>query len=157
MRSTNCIKTSLVCVPACFHYKPHMARSSSLGLESHADYAGNVALIDEQIRQISTAIERRGEWDETLVVIVSDHDEMDGDAELVYKSNFFDGALWMPLWVKRRGAVDGAVCTAPVEWIDIGPIRVEVFGGETDYPQFGLLLHPLLNNPKDEHRVAAIS
>lgn len=157
MRFTNCIKTSLVCVSACFHYRPHTARPSSLGLESHADYAGDVALIDEQIRQISTAIKRRGEWDETLVVIVSDYDEMDDDAELIYKSSFFDGALWMPLRVKRRGAVDGVVCTAPVEWIDIGPIRVEVAGGEIDYPQFGRLLHPMLNNPQDEHRVAAIS
>jgi choline-sulfatase len=122
-----------------------------------ANYAGNVALIDEQIGQIFAAIERRGEWDETLVVLVSDHGEMNGDAGLMYKSNFLDGAVRVPLLVKRPGAVGGAVCAAPVEWIDIGPTLVEATGGEIDYPQFGRSLHPLLNNPQNEHRAEAIS
>ena len=122
-----------------------------------ANYAGNVALIDEQIGQIFAAIERRGEWDETLVVLVSDHGEMNGDAGLMYKSNFLDGAVRVPLLVKRTGAVGGAVCAAPVEWIDIGPTLVEATGGEIDYPQFGRSLQPLLNNPQNEHRAEAIS
>ena len=122
-----------------------------------ANYAGNVALIDEQIGQIFAAIERRGEWDETLVVLVSDHGEMNGDAGLMYKSNSLDGAGRVPLLVKRPGAVGGAVCAAPVEWIDIGPTLVEAAGGELDYPQFGRSLRPLLINPQNEHRAEAIS
>ena len=36
-----------------------------------ANYAGNVSLIDDQIGQLFAAIERRGEWQNTVVVLCS--------------------------------------------------------------------------------------
>ena len=53
-----------------------------------ANYAGNVSLIDDQIGQLFAAIERRGEWQNTVVVLCSDHGEMNGDYGLIYKGNF---------------------------------------------------------------------
>ena len=122
-----------------------------------ANYAGNLALIDEQIGQLFATVERRGEWDNTVVVLVSDHGEMNGDAGLIYKSNFLDGAVRVPLLIRRPGMAGGAVCEAPVEWIDIGPTLIEVAGGEVDYPQFGRSLNPLLEDPQAEHRREAIA
>jgi len=122
-----------------------------------ANYAGNVALIDEQIGQIFAAISRRGEWDDTVVVLVSDHGEMNGDAGLIYKSNFLDSAVRVPLLIRVPQQEGGRVCEAPVEWIDIGPTLVEVAGGAVDYPQFGSSLIPLLENPGAQHRREAIS
>ena len=62
-----------------------------------------------------------------MVVLVSDHGEMNGDAGLIYKSNFLDGALRVPLVVRTPGMVGGAVSDALVEWIDIGPTLIEFF------------------------------
>ena len=67
-----------------------------------ANYAGNTSLIDAQIGEILEAVEGRGELDNTIIVFVSDHGEMNGDAGLVYKSNFLDGAVRVPLLVRAR-------------------------------------------------------
>ena len=53
-----------------------------------ANYAGNVTLIDDQMGEIFEAIEARGELDNTVIVHMSDHGEMNGDCGLIYKSNF---------------------------------------------------------------------
>ena len=91
-----------------------------------ANYAGNVSLIDDQIGQLFAAIERRGEWQNTVVVLCSDHGEMNGDYGLIYKGNFLNSAVRVPLLVKGPG-VAGGVCEAPVEWFrrgaDAGRIR----------------------------------
>ena len=39
-----------------------------------ANYAGHVSLIDDQIGQLFAVIERRTEWQNTVVVLCSDHD-----------------------------------------------------------------------------------
>jgi choline-sulfatase len=64
-----------------------------------ANYAGNVALIDEQIGGILQAVEARGELDNTVILFTSDHGELNGDFGLIYKSVLLDGAARVPLIV----------------------------------------------------------
>jgi len=126
-----------------------------------ANYAGNVTLIDAQIGQILEVIEKRGELDNTVIAFSSDHGEMNGDYGLLYKETFLDGAVRVPLLVRTpdtvRSPPTGRVCTAPVEWFDIGPTLVELAGGQVDYPQFARSLCPLLADPGREHRREAVS
>ncbi|MEC8842231.1 MAG: sulfatase-like hydrolase/transferase, partial [Candidatus Poribacteria bacterium] len=56
-----------------------------------ANYAGNVTLIDHQIGEVLQVIKDRGEFDNTIIAFVSDHGEMNGDYNLIYKSNFLNG------------------------------------------------------------------
>ena len=129
--------------------------------QMRANYAGNVTLIDDAIGRIITTVQERGEWEDTVVVFASDHGEMNGDHGLVYKSNFLNGAVRVPLLVRAPGttaaATRGAVCPSPVEWLDIGPTLVELAGGEIDYEQFGRSLVPALEDPAATHRGEAIS
>lgn len=124
-----------------------------------ADYAGNVSLIDDQIGQILAAVEARGELDNTVIVFSSDHGEMNGDHGMIYKMNFFDGAVRVPLIVRTPetvgSAVAGSVNDSPAEWIDIGPTLVEAAGGRLDHEQFGQSLLPALDGSR--HREDAIS
>ena len=128
-----------------------------------ANYAGNVTLIDDQIGEILDAIEARGELDRTVIVHTSDHGEMNGDYGLIYKSNFLNGAVRIPLLVRSPKASGlqtpptGSICDSPVEWIDIGPTLVELAGGELGHRQFGKSLCPVLANPEVIHRDFAIS
>ena len=126
-----------------------------------ADYAGNISLIDDQIGEIFEAIEARGEMDNTVIVFVSDHGEMNGDFGLIYKRNFLNGAVRVPLLIRTPDTVDsslaGQVCDSPVEWFDIGPTLVELAGGKIDFPQFAKSLCPSLDDPSVEHRADAIS
>jgi len=63
----------------------------------------------------------------------------------------------VPLLVRAPGMAQGAVCTSPVEWFDIGPTLVELAGGEIDYAQFARSLCPVLSDPSVAHRSEAIS
>lgn len=123
-----------------------------------ANYAGNVTLIDDQIGEILDAIEGRGELENTVIVHTSDHGEMNGDHGLIYKSNFLNGAVRIPLLVRTPDSSNaGTVSESPVEWIDIGPTLVELAGGELEHRQFGKSLRPVLADPEATHRDFAIS
>ena len=123
-----------------------------------ANYAGNVTLIDDQIGEILDAIKARGELENTVIVHTSDHGEMNGDHGLIYKSNFLNGAVRIPLLVRTPdGTNAGSICDSPVEWIDIGPTLVELAGGELEHRQFGKSLCPVLTQPEVAHRDFAIS
>ena len=126
-----------------------------------ADYAGNITLIDEQIGEILDTIEERGELENTVIVHCSDHGEMNGDYGLIYKGNFLNGAVRIPLLVRTpetlKNAVPDRICESPVEWIDIGPTLVELAGGEMQHRQFGKSLRPVLNDTEATHREFAIS
>ena len=123
-----------------------------------ANYAGNVTLIDDQIGEILDAIEARGELENTIIVHTSDHGEMNGDYGLIYKGNFLNGAVRIPLLVRTPDSTNaGSICESPVEWIDIGPTLVETAGGELAHRHFGKSLCPVLTNPEVTHRDFAIS
>ena len=136
-----------------------------------ANYAGNVTLIDAQIGELLDTIAARGELERTIIVHTSDHGEMNGDYGLIYKSNFLNGAVRIPLLVRIPDASGlqtpptttmedrptGTICESPVEWIDIGPTLVELAGGELAHRQFGKSLCPVLTAPETTHRDFAIS
>jgi choline-sulfatase len=126
-----------------------------------ANYAGNITLIDDQIGEILGVLEARGELDNTVIVLVSDHGEMNGDYGFIYKEHFLNGAVRVPLLVRTpqtvQSDVAGTVCDSPVEWMDVGPTLVELAGGELSHQQFGKSLCPTLADVSTEHRVEAIS
>ena len=121
-----------------------------------ADYAGSVSLIDDQIGEILAVIEERGEMDSTVIAFTSDHGEMNGDHGLTSKSNFYDGAVRVPLIVRTPGAeYSGIVNDSPAEMVDLGPTLVELAGGELEYRQFGKSLTGALDGSR--HRDDALS
>ncbi len=107
-----------------------------------ANYAGNVTLIDHQIGEIIEIIKSRGEWDNTVVAFTSDHGEMNGDHGLIYKMNFLDGAVRVPLLFRTpETAQNGGVMNSHVvENCDLGPTVVDLAGGELDFSQHGVSL-----------------
>ena len=121
-----------------------------------ANYAGNVTLIDDQIGGILDAIEARGEMDNTIIAFTSDHGEMNGDHGLIYKMNYYDGSLRVPLIVRTPGqAHSGIINDSPAENVDLGPTLVELAGGEIEYQQFGKSLSGAFDGSR--HRDDAIS
>ena len=104
-----------------------------------ANYAGNVTLIDDQIGEILDVIEERGELNNTVIAMTSDHGEMNGDWGLIYKMQFLDGSACVPLIFRTPKTVSsgGRVINIPVENVDLGPTVVELAGGQLEYQQFG--------------------
>ena len=123
-----------------------------------ANYAGNITLIDAQVGEILGVLERRGELGNTVIAFTSDHGEMNGDWGLIYKENFLDGALRVPMLLRTpETAVDGGLMSdALVENFDLGPTLVELAGGELEHQQFARSLCPALA-PGSDHRESAVS
>ena len=94
--------------------------------------------------------------DATVIAFTSDHGEMNGDHGLISKSNFYDGAVRVPLIVRTPGAEhSGIVNDSPVETVDLGPTLVELAGGELEYRQVGKSLTGALDGSR--HRDDALS
>jgi choline-sulfatase len=124
-----------------------------------ADYAGNVALIDDQVGELIATIQARGEWENTVVMLCSDHGEMNGDHGLIYKSNFLDSALRIPLLVSTpatRAAGTAATSEALVEWFDVGATLAD-YAGATLHQQYARSLSAAVADPAAAHRDYAIS
>ena len=126
-----------------------------------ANYAGNVTLIDDQIGEILSAIEQRGELDNTVIAFTSDHGEMNGDADLIYKMNFLDGSARVPLLIRTPSTAKsengGLVNDSLAENCDLGPTLVELAGGEIEYRQFAKALTDAMQSAETEHRSSALS
>jgi arylsulfatase len=149
------------------HYAPEDLSAADIAA-MRANYAGNVTLIDDQIGEILSVIEARGELDNTVIVFSSDHGEMNGDHGMIYKMQFLNGAVRVPLIVRLpRAPSKGTPATAaaqtngisqsPAEWFDIGPTLVELAGGKLKHQQFARSLLPTVDDPEGEHRPFAVS
>jgi arylsulfatase len=96
-----------------------------------ANYAGNVTLIDHEIGLVLSTLEERGESERTLIVFTSDHGEMNGDYGLLYKGNFLDPAVKVPLIiVPPGGSAQGRQVSVLAELMDVGATMRDYGGGK---------------------------
>jgi arylsulfatase A-like enzyme len=86
---------------------------------------------------------------------------MNGDYDLIHKSNFLNPAVRIPFIVSTpeigHSSRAGATSDSPAEWFDAGPTLAELAGAKLDYTQFARSVVPTLREPKIEHRDFAIS
>lgn len=126
-----------------------------------ANYAGHITLIDEKVGEVLTAVEARGELDNTIVVFTSDHGEQNGDHGLIYKQNFLGPSVRVPLILRVPAWVapvkSGKTVKSPVELLDIGATLLELTGTNDRKFGFSRSLAPVLARPRSHHRRAALS
>lgn len=99
----------------------------------------------------------RGELENTVVALVSDHGEMNGDFGLLYKGNFLNPSVRMPVLIKAPGKIAGPTSAVPVELMDLGATLLELAGAEPVEASFARSLVPVLENPLRPHRDATLS
>lgn len=136
------------------HYSPQLDPDEARALR--ANYAGNVTLIDDQIGNILEILRKRGELDRTLILFTSDHGEMNGDQGLLYKANFLDPAIQVPLIV-RPPLGGGRELRVIAEWMDVGATLVDYAGGSLSGLSHARSLRPLIESRATEHRDFAVS
>jgi len=138
-------------------HSPDLSPSEIAVLRAY--YAGAISLIDEQIGELLSAIEARGELDNTLIVFTSDHGEMDGDQGLFGKANGLDGAAKVPLIVvpPGRGSKAGTASAALVELMDAGATIADYAGAEFPQISNAISLRAMLEGKKENHRDFVVS
>lgn len=120
------------------------------------NYAGKVTLIDDQIGKILEIVRDRGELDRTLIVFTSDHGEMNGDQGLLYKANFLNPAIQVPL-IFRPPLSGGHEISVIAEWMDVGATIVDYARGSLSGPSHARSLRPLIESKATAHRDFAVS
>jgi arylsulfatase A-like enzyme len=118
-----------------------------------ATYYGMIAEVDHQFGRLLAGVEAKGELDDTVVVVTSDHGEMLGDHWLVGKVGFHRESYHVPLIVRparapvgagEPGGTGGSVVAAWTEHVDLLPTLLELVDLPRPVQGDGRSLVPLL-------------
>jgi arylsulfatase A-like enzyme len=111
-----------------------------------AQYFGMISDVDAQLGRVWDALEKLGMWDDTLVVVTSDHGEQLGDQGKLGKGGIFEASYHVPGIVRdpRRPQAHGAVVDAFTENVDVFPTVCEALGLPVPSQCDGLPLSPFL-------------
>ncbi|MFK7754029.1 MAG: sulfatase-like hydrolase/transferase [Sedimentitalea sp.] len=119
-------------------------------------YMGLITEVDHHIGRIIAFLKDTGQYDNTLLIVTSDHGEMLGDHHCWSKFSVHDAAYHTPLIIRQPGNQDraGAVVTQPVETIDITPTILDWVGQDIPNSMDGRSLLALLqgDQPPDWRR-----
>ena len=124
-----------------------------------ATYYGLVSKVDHYIGQLMQCLKDSGQYDNTLILLTSDHGELLGDQWLFGKRGFFDSAFKIPLILKvpdQPAYSRGRFIEAFTESVDIMPTLLEWLGIETPRQCDGHSLLPfVLSDGPDRWRSEA--
>lgn len=119
-------------------------------------YLGLITEVDQHIGRVIAFLKESGQYDDTLIVVTSDHGEMLGDRHSWGKFTVHDAAYHTPLIIRdpRSGDRAGTVVTDPTETIDITPTILDWVGQDIPNSMDGRSLLPLLRGdvPDDWRR-----
>lgn len=113
-----------------------------------ANYDAGVRTFDGLVGDLRADLEQRGRWDDTLVVVLSDHGEHLADASLGlgHGDHLWGGAaLRIPFVVRLPGQVaPGRTVTQRARSLDVAPTVLELLGVPTPESFRGRSLAPLV-------------
>jgi len=117
-------------------------------------------LLDGQVGRVVAELERRGELDDTLIVFMSDHGDMDGDHRMVSKQpSFYEEVMRLPVILHwPAGLPAGRRVADLAEAVDLLPTLAGLTGARPDDRFQGRNLAGLLRgetqSPVREHALA---
>jgi len=125
-------------------------------------YMGLIKQCDDQMGRLFQWLKNTGKWDDTLIVLTSDHGDYLGDHWMGEKDLFHEPSVKIPLIIRdpsdNANPTRGTTCDALVEGIDLAPTFVDVAGGEPrPHILEGRSLLPWLHGEAPEWREYAVS
>lgn len=111
-----------------------------------AVYMGLAAEVDHHLGRVIEMLKQTGQYDNTLIVVTSDHGELLGDFGCWGKSHYYDAAYHTPLIIRAPGfeAQAGSIRDEMVESIDITPTILDLLGIDIPDSMDGRSLRPFL-------------
>lgn len=107
-------------------------------------YLAELATVDAQIGRLADAIEARGLWGRTFLVVTADHGEAFGEHGTSYHaSTIYEELVRVPLVVRGPGIAPRRI-GEPVSLVDLGATILDLFQLDTPGAWMGQSLVPLL-------------
>ena len=131
-------------------------KSSAFSVYSDGDrrrlwraYYANVSFVDAQVAVLLSALDQLDLWEDTIVVLHSDHGWHLGEhGGLGNKDTLFEESTRSPFIIAAPGSVAGKASPRPVELVDIFPTLAGLCGLPPPPQLDGVNLQPLLKDPE---------
>lgn len=91
-------------------------------------YLASISFVDSQVGRVLKALAESGRADRTIVVLWSDHGWHLGEKGITGKNTLWERSTRVPLILAGPAIGEGAVCTEPVELLDLFPTLLETCG-----------------------------
>lgn len=128
--------------------------------EIRANYGALVAFCDRQLGRLLDHLDANDMWDDTAIVLTTDHGFMLGEHDWWGKNRmpFFNEIANIPLMIHHPGNPEswGTRCGALTATADIGPTLCDLFGVEPGADTLGRSVLPLLDGSANAIRDLAI-
>jgi len=134
-------------LPFSGHLSEQRAPDDQAELRSlRAQYYGMISDVDEQLGRLWDGLAELGVWDDTFVVVTSDHGEQLGDQGTLGKGGFFEPSYHVVGIVRdpRHPEAHGRTIDAFTENVDILPTLCEAMGVSVPAQCDGMPLTPFL-------------
>ena len=126
---------------------PHHPPPPYSEIFAHDLYSGEIAYADHSLGTILELLKRSGVWDRTVVVVIGDHGEGNGEhGEDTHSMLAYNTTIRVPFLMRVPGRFAGTVVDQPVGSVDIVPTLVELLGLELPDGVQGRSLLPMLEN-----------
>ena len=118
-----------------------------------ASYGGKLTMIDAWFGKVLDAIDRNGLWNDTAVIVCTDHGHYLGEKDIWGKPGVpaFEPMSHTPLMIAWPGVAPGAT-SALTTTVDIFTTLAEVFGVQPKHRTHGRSLAPLLRGEANSMR-----
>ncbi len=111
-------------------------------------YHACISFVDSQIGLVLSALKRSGHWDDTIVVLTSDHGYHLGEHYMWGKVTLFEDCARVPLMIRVPGMTkSGSSTDGLVELLDLYPTLAGLCGVAPPEDLQGQSLVPLLKDP----------
>ena len=117
-----------------------------------AQYFGMISEVDAQLGRLWQALRDSGAWDDTVVIVTSDHAELLGDHGLREKVGYWETSQHIPCIVRdpRNASSAGTVVQRFTENVDIMPTICDAVGIDIPVQCDGLPLTPFLEGTEPQ-------
>ncbi|HZX57031.1 MAG TPA: sulfatase-like hydrolase/transferase [Ilumatobacteraceae bacterium] len=130
-------------------HSPAAAPTDPLAVaEIQAQYFGMISEVDAQLGRVWSLLHERGEWDNTVIVVVADHAEQLGDQGLIQKAGFYESSYAVVGIVRNPGLGYVGVLDEFTENIDIMPTLCDAMAIEVPAQCDGFPLTPFLRGER---------
>ena len=112
---------------------------------ARAAYYALISYFDEKIGELMDALQETGQYEDTVIVHLSDHGDMNGEHGMWRKSNFYEASARVPLQVVWPGRIAGGQrFDEVVSLVDAAATICDIAGDACGLPLDGDSLLPLL-------------
>ena len=126
--------------------------------QARAGYYALISYLDEKIGELIDVLKETGQYENTVIIHISDHGDMNGEHGMWRKSNFYEASSRVPLQIVWKDHIAGNQrIPQAVSLVDVVATICDIVDDETDSPLDGDSLLPLMTTGDEQWKDEAFS